>query len=152
MNELTVSEIGESLDVSSYNHAIVQINLAFLLKLLNRYDVLTELSLDIGDSREMKPDVCIYPKRGLSRPRDILRMVEMPMLAIEILSPEQGTDEILEKFESYFKMSIQSCWLVDPAIEVVAVYQTMNKHSVFNAQEVVDEVLGIRLPLVQIFE
>lgn len=146
MNELT------TLEVSSYNHAIVQANLAFLLKSLNQYDVLTELSLDMGDGREMKPDLCLYPKRGLRRPRDILRMVEMPLLAIEILSPKQGTDDILEKFELYFKGGIQSCWLVDPAMEIVAVYRTMDKPTVFNSQEVIDEVLKIRLPFVQIFE
>jgi Uma2 family endonuclease len=109
MSELAISNSEEPLEVSSYNHAMVQANLAFLLKSLGQYDVLTELNLDMGDGREMKPEVCICPKRGLRRPRDILRMVDMPLLAIEILSPKQGIDDILEKFELYFKVSVQSC-------------------------------------------
>src|SRR5262245_50360949 len=103
MNNLIVSSTTEefdkeSYDMGSYNHSIIQANLAFLLKGLGKYSVFTELSLDVGRldpnqitiREEIKPDVCIYPKRGLSRPFDILKMPEAPLLAIEILSPRQG--------------------------------------------------------------
>jgi len=143
----------EILEVSSYNHASVQANLAFLFKRLGGYSVLTELSLAGGESGELRPDVCLYPKRGLSRPRDILRMTEMPLLAVEILSPKQGLDDILEKFERYFQSGIKSCWLVDPTLEIIAVYHTsLQQHVIYSQGEVKDEMLGIRLPLAEIFE
>ncbi len=159
MNELTAEACGhapcekkEFLDMSSYNHASVQANLAFLLKRLGKYSVLVELTLDPEESSEVKPDVCIYPKRGLSRPRDVLRMKEMPLLAIEIISPEQGTDDILEKFEIYFKTGVKSCWLADPAMEIVAVYDSLAHHQVYSKGEAVDANLNIRLPVAEIFE
>lgn len=147
-----LSQNQQELALSSFNHASVQANLAFLLKRLEKYSVLTELSLDAGDYGELKPDVCIYSKRGLSRPRDILRMVEMPLLAIEILSPKQGTDDILAKFELYFQLGIQSCWLVDPATEIVAVYHAANQHTVYVSDAVNDDKLKLHLPLSEIFE
>jgi Uma2 family endonuclease len=101
---------------------------------------------------EIKPDVCIYPKRGLSRPFDILKMPEAPLLAIEILSPRQGAQEILEKFVVYFALGVHTCWLVDPTTAVIAVYPTLDQPVSFSAGDVVDETLDIRLPLAEIFE
>lgn len=150
----------EILEIGSYNHAMTQTNLGFLLKRLGNYSVFTELSLDtsavvlenVPRRDETRPDVCLYPKRSLSRPFDILKMSEMPLLTIEILSPRQGIQEILEKFAIYFARGVQSCWLVDPITAIVAVYSSLQERTVFSADEVVDEKLGIRLPFAEIFE
>ncbi|MDQ3250588.1 MAG: Uma2 family endonuclease [Chloroflexota bacterium] len=161
MNDLiTTNETEATYEIGSHNHSAIQANLAFLLKRLNKYSVYTELSLDVSqlDSQrfkireEIKPDVCIYPKRGLSRPFDILKMAEMPLLVVEILSPRQGTQEILEKFAVYFALGVQSCWLIDPTIVVVAVYSALEQHKVFAADEIVDQVVDVRLPFTEIFE
>jgi Uma2 family endonuclease len=79
-------------------------------------------------------------------------MSEMPLLTIEILSPRQGIQEILEKFAIYFACGVQSCWLVDPITAIVAVYSSLQERTVFSAGEVVDEKLDIRLPFAEIFE
>jgi len=161
MNDLiTTNETEATYEMGSHNHSAIQANLAFLLKRLDKYSVYTELSLDVSqlDSQrfkireEIKPDVCIYPKRGLSRPFDILKMAEMPLLVVEILSPRQGTQEILEKFAVYFALGVQSCWLIDPTIAVVAVYSALEQHKIFAADEVVDQVVDVRLPFTEIFE
>ena len=161
MNEL-VNEIEpeESVDMGSLNHSAIQVNLAYLLKRLGTFSVYTELSLDpsgLDKNRykfreEIKPDVCIYPKRGLSRPYDILKMAEMPLLAIEILSPKQGLQEIVEKIDAYFALGVRSCWLIDPTTAIVVVYRTLDEHKVFSSGEVVDEIIGIGLPFAEIFE
>ena len=57
--------------------------------------------------------MCIYLKRQRNLQNDILRMSEMPLLAIEVLSPKQGIYDILEKFKLYFSLGVQSCWLGD---------------------------------------
>lgn len=88
------------IDTGSFNHSAVQANLAFLFKRLGIYRVSTELSLDVSEADltglaskdEVKPDLCLYPKRSLSRPFDILRMSEMPLLVVEVLSPRQGSE------------------------------------------------------------
>lgn len=161
VNEFLVGREHEQSDHSgSLNHSALQVNLAYLLKRLRTFSVYTELSLDTGKldknkyrfREEIKPDVCIYPKRGLSRPYDILKMTEMPLLAVEVLSPKQGLQEIVEKFDAYFALGIRSCWLIDPTTAIVAVYRSLDSHKIFTAGEVVDDIIGIRLPFDEIFD
>lgn len=162
MSELTlfeaegINQIDKENEVGSHNHSAIQANLAHLFKTLGSYSVFVELSLDVEkfdtSRNEIKPDVCIYPKRGLSRPYDILKMDEMPLLAIEILSPRQAAIDILETFEVYFALGVQSCWLVDPTTEIVAVYTELATHQSYSQGDVIDDKLNIRLPLNEIFE
>jgi Uma2 family endonuclease len=159
-NLMLLSETVESQDISSYNHSTIQANLAFLLKQTRQYSVSIALSLDVSSldpnrfnvKDEIKPDVCIYPKRGLVRPYDMLKMTEMPLLAIEILSPRQAAYEILPKFEIYFALGVKSCWLVDPMTAVISVYAAIDQNQTFSAGEVVDSTLNPRLSLAEIFE
>jgi Uma2 family endonuclease len=104
---------------------------------------------------ELKPDVCIYPHSiGFSEPTDILKMLEMPLLAIEVVSPKQGIDDILAKFKAYFALGIKSCWLVVPAIKSIATYSQPKDFKAFNMNdtEIIDDVIDIRLPIQKIFE
>jgi Uma2 family endonuclease len=150
----------KSWGMGSHNHSAIQANLTYLLKRAEKYSVYTELSLDTTTldqqkfkfKDEIKPDVCVYPKRGLIRPFDILKMSEMPLLAIEVLSPKQSAYEILEKFAAYFALGVKSCWLVDPLTAVVSVYSALDSHQNFTAGEVVDSVIELRLPFNEIFE
>ncbi|MBV7333289.1 Uma2 family endonuclease [Chloroflexi bacterium TSY] len=147
-------------DMGSHNHSMVQANLAYLFKLDGSYSVFNELSLDVSllDTErynvkdEAIPDVCIYPKRSLSLPHDILRMTDMPLLVVEVLSPRQGTSSILEKFDAYFALGIQSCWLVDPLTQIVHVYRSPTERIAFSEGNVVDALVGIEMPLDAIFE
>lgn len=155
-----IAESEEFVDMGSFNHSSIQANLAFLFKRLGIYRVSTELSLDVSGAdlkgllsqEEIKPDVCLYSKRSLSRPFDILRMSEMPLLVVEILSPRQGTEEILRKFAVYFQLGVKSCWLVDPATEIVVVYRALDQHKTFSEGELVDATMDIQLPIDEIFE
>lgn len=151
----------EMIDKGSFNHSYLQVRLAVLFDRLGIYTVVSELSLDVSgvdlsefdlkSKEEIKPDIALYPKRGLSRPRDILRMKEMPILVVEVLSPRQGTYEILEKFRLYFTLGVQSCWLIDPALSTVSVYRTADAWQTFVQGEVVDDKVGIRLSVSDIF-
>ncbi len=163
MDKIVISsemEAEEFDDMGSHNHAMVQANLAYLFKRLATYTVFIELSLDVSHldreryqvKGELVPDVALYPKRSLSLPHDILRMTEMPLLVVEILSPRQGTASILEKFEAYFALGISSCWLVDPLTQTVHVYQSATDRATFSTGEVVDTSLDIRMPISEIFE
>jgi Uma2 family endonuclease len=157
---LTEIETEESGDMGSLNHSAIQVNLAYLLKQLGTFSVYTELSLDTSKldkskykfREEIKPDVCIYPKRGLSRPYDILKMSEMPLLAIEVLSPKQGLQDIIEKIDAYFALGVRSCWLIDPTTAIVVVYSSLDSHKIFTEGEVIDATIGIRLPFAAIFD
>jgi Uma2 family endonuclease len=151
----------ESTEVGSFNHGYLLIRLGILLDRLDTYTAVGDVSLDVSTvdlskfdlktREEIKPDVCLYPKRGLLQPKDILKMKEMPLLAVEILSPKQGLYDIVEKFRLYFALGIRSCWLVEPVLQTVTVYSTSDQWRVFAAGDVVDEPLNIRLALNELF-
>jgi Uma2 family endonuclease len=81
-------------------------------------------------------------------------MSEMPLLAIEILSPREPLEDVLDKLKIYFALGIKSCWLVIPPLELITVYSNNNLSKSFArpiCQEVFDEVLDIKIPLTEIF-
>ncbi|MEZ4736584.1 MAG: Uma2 family endonuclease [Caldilineaceae bacterium] len=155
-------EVEEAEEVSSFNHSYTQARLIVALDKLGIYTPAPELSLDakgvdlskfdLRTKEEIKPDIALYPKRGRSQPRDTLRMKEMPLVAIEILSPKQGTYEILEKFKLYLELGVTSCWLVDPALRTVTVYTSESEWETFSTDDVVDEQTSIRLLLTEVFD
>ncbi|MEZ4860847.1 MAG: Uma2 family endonuclease [Caldilineaceae bacterium] len=159
--EETLEEILENEVMGSFNHGYIQLRLGGLLDRLGLFTPVGELSLDVSgidlsqfdlrSKTELIPDIALYPKRTLSRPTDIQRMTEMPLIAIEILSPRQGFDEILEKFKAYFALGISSCWLVAPAINTISVYRSPTDWVTFTQGDLVDETVGIRLALTEIF-
>jgi Uma2 family endonuclease len=161
----------------SKHHAYLQANLIAALKKLPNYTVFSELTLQIslpppdpspelveGNRAESKvtstssvsdytPDVCLYPKQHINVfEEDIIRMTEMPLLAVEVLSPSQAAQVALDKFKVYFQAGIQSCWLVIPTAYAVIVYTSPQQAQSFNNGDVVDKTLNIRIPISEIFE
>jgi Uma2 family endonuclease len=160
MLEESTTESSEEYEMGSLNHSYIQANLAWLLKNLKIYSVFTELSLNINQlelsdceslKNEAKPDVCIYPKMSIDCSCDIIKMSEMPLLAIEILSPTQPVQTLLQKIDCYFKLGIKSCWLVYPSAATVVVYADLHHFKAFSYGELMDETLDIRLNVVDIF-
>ncbi len=140
--------------VGSRNHSYVQTNLIVALAELQKYAVFSKLSLDI-EGKEYKPDPCLYSEEYNLKTEDfqedVLRMTEMPLCAIEILSPRQFMESLTEKFKIYFNAGVQSCWLVIPNLRLVSVYRDFKAYQMFYEGEIIDEKLDIRLPLNKVF-
>jgi Uma2 family endonuclease len=161
LEDIEQVETEEFQTMGSFNHGYFQIRLGALLGKTDEYTVVAELTLDVGkldlsqfevkSREEVKPDLCVYPRRQINRSQDIVRMTEMPLLVVEILSPLQGIQTILNKFRVYFALGVRSCWLVEPAIGVVAVYHDLDNPRTFSSGEIVDEVVEIRLSVEEIF-
>jgi Uma2 family endonuclease len=156
----------------SQNHAIVQPRLVGWLIQDDRFTVATELGIDVSTpdrqqmlkkcrfraERELKPDVCLYSVNDLNyldpaeQEYDVARTPKVPLLCIEIVSPSQGSNEILRKFCAYFAMGVKSCWYVDPNLKVIKIYSSPKDSDIFSeTAEVIDKVLNIHLPLDKIF-
>lgn len=154
-------ETEELVDMGSFNHGYIQMRLGSLIEQTGQYTPVSELTLDVSgldvsqfdlrSKEEIKPDICVYPRRGLSRPQDILKMNDMPLLAIEIVSPRQGLYDLINKFRVYFALDIQSCWLVEPTINAVSVYSSIEQWETYTRGEVIDEKLNLRIPISRIF-
>jgi Uma2 family endonuclease len=158
-------DIVEEEEQGSVYHSFAQAKITGSLLNEKRFSVFVELSLAPGQidlkqfglkaKEEIIPDICLYPKGSLKpKGRDLLKVSEMPLLAIEIVSPKQGLDEILAKFEAYFALGVKSCWLVIPTNESITIYSKLNAFKLFDTgdTELVDEVIDIRLPIQKIFE
>jgi Uma2 family endonuclease len=158
-------EDDEGLDMGSVNHSLAQVMIASLLVNDERFTVLTELSLDISQhdlskynikaKDGIKPDICVYSNELGFQESDIVKMAEMPLLAIEILSPSQGTKELKDKIHAYFDLGVKSCWLVIPDVQLITVYAKPGQFKNFDVQhdtEVVDEVMDIHLPIAKVFK
>jgi Uma2 family endonuclease len=163
-NEVLEDEVR---DMPSKNHSFTMGTITGLLFNDERFTVMPELSLDTSPidlsqfnlkaKEELIPDICVYrelpDEPGDELDNDILRMTQMPELAIEILSPKQGIDDILLKFKAYFALGIKSCWLVIPSVKVIKIYSAQG-NKIFDIQhdtQLVDDIMDIRLPIQSIF-
>lgn len=158
----------EERDVSSQNYSLIQARLGGLFNLDARFNAATKLTLDVSQvdltpfkikaTQELEPDISVYyasefdvidPTKNI----DVLKVSQMPLLAIEVLSPTQGTAEVFAKFRAYFALGIKSCWLVDPTLRTITVCSNPNELNIYKLAdgEVVDHVLDIRLDLSKVF-
>jgi len=157
----------EELDMGSINHSFAQTKLTSLLDNDERFVTFVELSLDVSAidlnkfnlkmKDELVPDVCVYaghpPQPNPEIEADLLKVSQMPDLAIEVLSPSQSVHYLVKKIKAYFALGVKSCWLVAPTVDVIHVYSRADQHKTYDMSdtEVIDEVMDIRLPIKKIF-
>ena len=128
---------------------------------MEQYTAFTQLSLDVSQLQDqtlreqyrdaVKPDVCIYPKRVFRNTNDIIKMDEMPLLAVEILSPMQATYPLVSKVPLYFALGVQSVWIVYPTPRTVTVYQSPEHSISFSVGNIIDNTLNLTIPLSELF-
>jgi Uma2 family endonuclease len=78
-----------------------------------------------------------------------------PVLAVEILSPNDTVDEINEKIDGYLAAGVLLVWVIDPHRRTVAVYRPGAEPELVNVrQELAAEphLPGFRVPAARLFE
>src|SRR5437867_10526779 len=80
----------------SLNHGAVQMNLGVEFTKNRSFRTVSELTLDIN-GKSFTPDLSIYPRAPLNLRRDVPRATEPPLLVVEILSPQQGAQVVMDK-------------------------------------------------------
>lgn len=147
-------EIQRDKPMPSKNHAIVQSNLLFNVRLKygQRYAVLSEINLDLP-IRERVPDLAIYDSVSFTPGNDEIRMTEPPLTVVEILSPQQSITDLMVKRGEYFAAGVQSYWLVVPDLLTVYVFYTPDDYDVFVKKETLrDKKLDLELSLADVFK
>ncbi len=136
-------------------HAAVQSNLVFEFKANYRetYRVFSEITLDTAPNAST-PDVAVYPFVSLDFTKEYpAKRTDAPLLVIEIQSPSQSFDEMLDKTEVYFAFGVQSCWIVQPRLKGIFVFEKPNQYDFFHHEDVLRiPALGIEMHLTKIFE
>jgi Uma2 family endonuclease len=145
-------EIERGKPMPSKHHAIVQASIGGLLfSKYPNYWTLPELSISFNGEGKV-PDLAIYDKENFESEIEEIRTNQIPLGAIEILSPTQNINELIDKSEIYFQSGVKSYWLVVPVLKTIFVFSSLDDYAAYLKDDVlVDDVLGIRLDLKLIF-
>src|SRR5207249_3143154 len=97
----------------------------------------------------------ISPELAASTPRKAKLIDGLPTLAVEILSPSDQHEEVVEKVQEYLDVGIPLVWVIDPIFRTVEVHRPGVEPEQFNVhQELTAErhLPGFRVPVAEIFE
>ncbi|WP_288424084.1 Uma2 family endonuclease [uncultured Spirosoma sp.] len=135
----------------SKNHAIIQSNLLVELTMNYRgtYQFLSEISLE---NPRAVPDIAIFPPMQYDPLHDEIRLNQVPLGVIEIMSPSQTQDELIEKADAYFRAGVQSYWLINPVFRIAHIMHSRDEYTNIIDGTLIDKRLNISLPLANLFQ
>lgn len=155
MESVVEQPIGyEDEKMSSLNHSELQSRLAFLFMLAYRqqYSIFTELDLEFA-SGKTRPDLCIFPKRQMNWLTDEIIIHDVPLVTIEILSPQQSLNSLIERiYEKHFPAGVKTVWLIVPSLQIVSILLPNRQQLNFTEGVITDPETGFQLNLADIFE
>jgi Uma2 family endonuclease len=144
-------ELERGKPLPSFHHGIVQSALIHAFyEYSDKFIIVSELSLKLGDF-SATPDISIYSKQPISWLHDQTKITEPPLMVVEIISPTQGMQEMIDKLENYFKNGVKSCWLVQTLLKSITLFTPDMKYNVYTSGEVQDPETGIVVSLDEIF-
>ncbi len=100
---------------------------------------------------EQLPDVAWF----LSVPQTVDgNAVSPPVLAVEILSPDDRFSRVQQKIQVYLQAGVKVVWVVDADMLSVAIYRPAQAPVVLEGEAILEdpELSGLRLPLSVVFE
>lgn len=134
----------------SRNHGRVQTNLIGEFGRQEQYSTYSELTLDVTGV-QYTPDISVYPHEAADFRHDETSRADMPLVAVEILSPSQSHQEVVEKAETYLRQGVKSCWIVSPPLRTVTVLLPDGREEVFHRGVAKDPVTGLTADLIKVF-
>jgi len=137
----------------SKNHSKLESRLARLLgnDYKEKYDVFVELSLELNTGR-VTPDLCFFKPEVSDWLEDEIRVKNAPLGVIEIVSPKQSTQDLVDKLDLYFGAGVLTCWIVIPTFKMINIFYSKHNYKTFMSGELLDEKLDIRLNLEEVFK
>jgi Uma2 family endonuclease len=98
--------------------------------------------------------IYIGSELAAKEPKDTRLIDGVPILAVEILSPNDTEEETNEKIATYLEAGIRLVWIVDAQYRTVLVYRPDTEPALFNVQQELTadpHLPGFRVPVAQIF-
>ncbi|MDW8438613.1 MAG: Uma2 family endonuclease [Chloroherpetonaceae bacterium] len=145
-------ELERGKPMPNFNHGYIQANLIVALRARygKRFSVVSEVSIPIGD-KDATPDVLIFPKRAVDWFETKPALSEPPILAIEIQSPSQPMETIIDKAKAMLNHGVKSVWIIQPAIKTVSVFTKDAPPKTYVEGAIRDSVSDIELSFEEIF-
>jgi len=135
-------------EMPSLNHSYICAQIMRQLLQDESLQPLPELTLDIENG--LTPDISVFKKEKI-KPNffeDILRMKDLPVLAIKVISSSQSIQELLEKAKVLVKAGIKTVWTVEPYGRSIFVVSS-NEQKLFH--EDIVEAEGIIVDFAKVF-
>ena len=151
---LSEYEIERGKPMPDKNHAFVQARLLLKtqVKYEGKYTILPEITLGLP-IRERVPDLAIYPLMDFIPGDNEVRMTEVPLGVVEILSAKQDLSELMIKRAEYFAAGVQSYWLALPDLKTIYVFYSPEDYDIYSGKDILkDKKLDIELDLAEIFK
>ncbi len=82
---------------------------------------------------------------------DELHVTDPPVTAVEIVSPSQTSSETIKKVHAYLAHGVKTCWLVDPSLHQIIIYNADGTRKIFEEGLVTDPVTGITADMTAVF-
>ncbi|PSQ89531.1 MAG: hypothetical protein BRD45_02900 [Bacteroidetes bacterium QS_8_64_10] len=114
------------------------------------YLIHSEMTLEL-DGQEITPDLCVYPRERVDYARDEVRVTEPPLTAVEIASPTQGSQALLDKIQFFLDAGVKSCWLVQPALRTITTFDHDMRSKTYSEGVVTDPATGIEMAIEDVF-
>ena len=136
-------------EMPSLNHSYICAQIMRQLLQNESLQPLPELTLDIENG--LTPDISVFQKEKI-KPNffeDILRVKDLPILAIEVISSSQSIQELLEKAKFLVKAGVQTVWTVEPYGRSIFVVSS-NEQSLFHEEVVASN--GVTVDFSKVFD
>ena len=145
-------EIERGKPMPSKNHSMLQLRIGaeLLYHYSDRYNAYSELSLEAPNPSYV-PDLCLFPVEPSNWREDEVRVSEVPLTVIEIVSPSQTDTELTEKSKAYFAAGVKSYWLVQPVLRTIFVLLPTGDELVFHNDILTDPTNSISIDLKKVF-
>jgi Uma2 family endonuclease len=105
----------------------------------------------LGD-RDVTPDLCIYRDLDVDFTQDTLRMTDPPLVAVEIASPTQGMQDLIDTIRFLLEHGVPSCWLMQPQLRTITVFtEGPAEPQTYSDGTVTDPVTDITVDLADVF-
>lgn len=151
--EVSTYERERGKPMPTLTHGSIQANLIIQLAIHypDHYRIASEVTLATQPDGST-PDVLLYPLMPLGFGDEPARRSDAPLLCIEIISPSQSLEQMVDKTAVYFAFGVRSCWIVAPAVKGVFVYDRPGHYQFFHDDETItDSSLNISLSLDSVF-
>ncbi|MDM8569119.1 Uma2 family endonuclease [Thiotrichales bacterium HSG1] len=122
----------ETKEMPSLNHSYICSRILRQLFENKSIEALTELTIDIENG--LTPDISVYATKDIQPNflRDITKMTQMPILAIEVISSSQNIQYILEKSEHMVKNGIKAIWTIEPYTKTIFITTEQGEEIIHN--------------------
>jgi Uma2 family endonuclease len=122
--------------IPSTLHALITKRIVFQLERSygDTLEALPELNLSTP-GKPTVPDIAVYPKSAIDYVHDVISRTDAPLLTVEILSPKQALNELVDKTVRYFAFGVRSCWIVLPELQAILIYDQPGRYRFFHDDE-----------------